>query len=334
MSIANEKRDLLTASFASPNTAAPMGNLENSFYQLNPNSVLHAVESLGYLPTGRYWQLNSYENRVFDLELEGNPNRVVVKFYRPGRWSRDCIAEEHQFLRDLAAEGITVATAKNLDAFDDMYFTVWPRVQGRMLDELLPDDLKSIGRLLARIHNVGVQKKFKHRPNWNMPERGEASLRVLKNWVAREVWERYQRAGERIIDVLTDNVDAKKILRIHGDCHRGNILSTGKEFFFVDFDDCGTGPVAQDIWMLLPTEPDQRAADLEELLAGYTEFRDFDLPDQDLFEPLRGLRILNYSAWIAQRWTDPSFTQLFPDFRSYNWWAEEVETLEKIAWTL
>ncbi len=311
-----------------------MAEIKNSFYQLTPSSVLRAVETLKYRPTGRYWQLNSYENRVFDLEIEGVPNRAVVKFYRPGRWSKECIQEEHSFLNDLTAEGITVATAKNLDEFDGMYFTVWPKVQGRMLDELLPEDLKSIGRLLARVPNVGVQKKFKYRPNWNMPERGEASLKILEKCVAREVWERYQIAGEKIVDFLSHELDTKKFLRIHGDCHRGNILSTGREFFFVDFDDCGTGPVAQDLWMLLPLEPDQRAADLDDLLSGYTEFRDFDTDDEVLFEPLRGLRILNYSAWIAARWSDPSFPQLFPDFRSYNWWAEEVETLEKIAWSL
>ncbi|OQW49219.1 MAG: hypothetical protein A4S09_03895 [Proteobacteria bacterium SG_bin7] len=307
---------------------------KNSFYHLDPNSVLLAVEKLKFKPTGRYWQLNSYENRVFDLEIEGDPGRVVVKFYRPSRWTKEQIKEEHGFLSDLAENGITVVQAKNLDEFDGMYFSVWPKVQGRMLDELLPNDLKSIGRQLGQIHNVGVQKNFRVRPNWKMPARGSDSLKVLENWVAREVWERYRIAGNKIVSYLNKNLSANKFQRIHGDCHRGNILSTGKEFFFVDFDDCGTGPVAQDIWMLLPPEEEQRAEDLEFLLEGYNEFRDFDESDIDLFEPLRGLRILNYSAWIAQRWTDPSFLQLFPDFRSYNWWAEEVETLERIAWGL
>jgi Ser/Thr protein kinase RdoA (MazF antagonist) len=310
----------------------------NSFYQLNPNSVLQAVENCGYRPTGRYWQLNSYENRVFDLEIEGDEKRIVAKFYRPGRWTKQQIQEEHEFLKDLAKEGITVAQAKNLDEFDNMYFTLWPKVQGRMLDELLPNDLQSIGRQLARIHNEGAQKKFKYRHNWNMPERGEVSLKILEKWVAREMWERYREAADKIVSFLAarlrTNKSTTRFIRIHGDCHKGNILSTGKEFFFVDFDDCGTGPVAQDIWMLLPLEEEQRNEDLDSLLSGYTEFREFDESDIELFEPLRGLRILNYSAWIAQRWSDPSFPQLFPDFRSYNWWAEEVETLEKIAWNL
>lgn len=315
----------------------------NSFYDLDPNRVFRALDQIGYNPTGKYWQLNSYENRVFDVEVEGDSNllsRIIIKFYRPGRWSRECIREEHQFLHEIKNEGFFVAEpiavnkVETVYQQENLYFSIFPKVQGRMVQEFLPEEIKKVGRGLAQIHNIGVQKKFNYRPNWKMPQRGIDSLDLLQDWVAQEVWSRYEVASERIISYLSARLKKVPFIRIHGDCHKGNILHNGQEFYFVDFDDCGMGPAVQDIWMLLDTDEEERENSLELLLAGYNEFRDFDESTLSLCEPLRGLRIINYSAWIAQRWDDPSFPQLFPDYLTYNWWAEEVERLEKIAWDL
>lgn len=203
-----------------------------------------------------------------------------------------------------------------------------------MPEEFLGDDLKSVGRKLAQIHNIGAQKEFEHRPviaehPWTPWE----TLDFLERWVAPEVWPRYREAATRLNEQLQEIIDPSEFIRIHGDCHRGNLLNTGaqdrSEFFFLDFDDTCMGPVSQDFWMLFSSFSGTEEQEL--LLSGYEEFREFPRHQMDWFLPLRGLRVLSYAAWIARRWEDPSFPRLFPDFNTYNYWAEEVETLEKIV---
>lgn len=309
----------------------------SSFFALDPEAVLHATEKAGFYPTGEFSQLNSYENRVFDIRLEDpSQPRVIVKFYRPGRWDLATILEEHSFLQELQADGIPAVAplilknGKTVREENGLYVTFFPKVLGRMPDELFKEDLLQVGRMLARIHNVGAQKKFQHRPLLgDTPWTPWESLDLLSNWVAPEVWRRYEAAAVEVIEKLETLLEPQNYIRIHGDCHRGNLLMD-KGFFFVDFDDSMMGPEVQDFWMLLQgTEPDEQAA----ILQGYEELRDFPHEQWELVPWLRALRVISYSAWIARRWEDPSFPLLFPQFTSYTFWAEETEALEAIAWT-
>lgn len=319
--------------------------LAKAFYQLEPQKVLHATEKCGFNPTGEFTQLNSYENRVFDIKLEAplenGMRNIIAKFYRPFRWSKETIQDEHDFLFDLVEDGVSVvAPFKNsqgqslLDC-DGIYTAFFPKVLGRMPQEFLKDDLKQIGRLIARLHNTGSKRKAPHRQQLNTEYFGGwGTLALLEEWVAPEVWQRYEKAAILILEHLEDHLDPKSFIRIHGDCHKGNLLNDGKAFFFVDFDDCVNGPPVQDFWMLLSGDEDTAQQEKDLLLSGYEELRDFDDSTWDLIPALRGLRIMAYAGWIATRWKDPSFPRLFPEFNTYRYWAEEVEALEKIAWRL
>lgn len=315
---------------------------------------MNATEEAGFRPTGEFTQLNSYENRVFDIRLEASApgegdSRVIAKFYRPQRWSRECILEEHQFLFDLQREGIPVVAplvlknaskgrTNSLLEFSGMQVAFFPKFMGRMPEEFLEKDLYQVGRRLAQIHNVGARKSFLHRPRLGeSPYSSWDNLDLLSDWVAPETWHRYEEAAITILEKFDDLISSQDFLRIHGDCHRGNLLGrllpgNQREFFFVDFDDCAMGPEVQDFWMLLSGSEDQLEKDM--IVAGYEELREF--PDQqwNWIPLLRGLRIVSYSAWIARRWTDPSFPKLFPQFQSFTFWAEETEAIEKIAWSL
>lgn len=305
----------------------------NSFQNLTPERVMNSVEILGMNPTGRILQLNSYENRVFQIELE-DAAPVVTKYYRPGRWRRESIQDEHDFLDDLKSEGIPAVAPLKFDGqtvheFDSLYMTVFPKIVGKMPEEFLNDELKRVGRRLAQIHNLGSRKWAKERLTLGSAEFGDPALEILQDWISPEVRGRYTEAAHLVLDALDEALADEPLIRIHGDCHRGNLLNNGTEFFFVDFDDFCNGPAAQDFWMLLDSVDSDQEKDL--LLDGYSELR--DLPDGlfELFEPLRGLRLIHYSGWIARRWTDPSFPRLFPTFREFNYWAEETEALERIA---
>lgn len=318
-----------------------------SFYNLTPDDVMNGIEEAGFLPTGQFQQLNSYENRVFDIHLEKSaaaanrgPERVVAKFYRPGRWPKEALQDEHEFLRELQAEGVcaiaplTLRDGSTLMQWQGLYFAVFPRFSGRMPQEFLPGELKQVGRTLARIHNIGAQRPAEHRP-WVVTEEYEWQLDELESRVDPGLWPRYRDAVETILDFMDEHLNPDEFIRIHGDCHKGNLLQGSvngrSDFFFVDFDDFLNGPVAQDFWMLLASGDEREK---EEILAGYEELRQFPDEQFKLFEPLRGIRIMYYAAWIARRWQDPSFPKIFPDFGSYAYWAEEIENLEKIAWNL
>lgn len=309
--------------------------------------MLAATEEAGYRATGEFTQLNSYENRVFDIRLEKDTNpieRVIAKFYRPGRWSKEALLEEHDFLFDLQKEGIPVVApllqgnGESLSLIAGMYVAFFPKFVGRMPEEFLERDLSQVGRRLAQIHNIGSRKKFKHRAVLGeMPFSSWDNLELLSQWVRPEMWPRYEAAALTIIESFDDTLDPSTFLRIHGDCHRGNLLAkllpgNQREFFFVDFDDCALGPEVQDFWMLFSGSDASKEQEL--ILSGYEELREFPEEQWQWIPLLRGLRIFSYSAWIARRWSDPSFPKLFPAFESYSFWAEETEALERIAWNL
>src|SRR5690606_19395834 len=254
--------------------------MTKNFYDLTPDEVLAGIESLGLEPTGEFTQLNSYENRVFEVRLEDNSlgcEKLISKFYRPQRWSYEAITDEHRFLFDLKSEGIEVVAPYQFDGetvfeHQDIFFSLFPKFYGRMPQELLPGDFSKIGRTLALIHNVGSRAKAPNRLSMTAKTFGYDSLEILKNTVAMEMWPRYQKAAKDILDYLEESLEPDRYIRIHGDCHRGNLLNDGSAFFFVDFDDFCNGPEAQDFWMLL--SQDNFNTELDELLGGYTEIRD------------------------------------------------------------
>lgn len=309
----------------------------DSFYNLQPEIILEAVEQAGFFPTGRMIQLNSYENRVFDIFLE-NGERIISKFYRPTRWSKEAILEEHEFLADLFHEGVKAVPPLKLqndstiDEIQGLYFCFFNKYQGRMPDEFLKGDLKKVGRTVARIHNVGAQKEFQHRWVMNTDYFGDRALDILVNWVEPTLWNRYEQAANQILDLYDEKSAKYPFQRIHGDCHRGNLLSDGEDFSFIDFDDSITGPIAQDFWMLIGGNDSESLKLRDDILSGYEELRSFDYKQLELLELLRGMRIISYASWIGARWLDPSFPRLFPQYREYNYWAEEIEALERIAW--
>lgn len=317
------------------------------FDRLQPKVILDAIEAAGYRTTGEYTQLNSYENRVFDVRLEINRfapepiDRVIAKFYRPNRWSAAAVRDEHEFLMDLQREGIPaiaplpLKNGSTLLHHEGYELSLFPRVVGRMPQEFLTGQLKQVGRTLARIHNIGSRHPAPHRATLNAQTYGWNLLPRLEQFVYPELWRRYEEACIGLLEYLDETLEEETFIRIHGDCHKGNLLHSGSEFFFVDFDDFCNGPVVQDFWMLLSGSLDDEIASHEqdEICAGYEELR--EIPDEwHLFEPLRALRIINYAGWIAQRWNDPSFHRIFPAFTTYNYWLDELNQLEKILATL
>lgn len=321
--------------------------MTSDFDRLQPQLILEAIESAGYRTTGEYSQLNSYENRVFDVKLELSPqapepvDRVIAKFYRPRRWTANAIRDEHTFLADLQREGIPaiaplpLKTGGTLINYEGFELALFPRVLGRMPDEFLPGQLKQVGRTLAHIHNVGARQVAANRPTMNAKTYGWNALDRLQEFVYPELWRRYENVCIEILEYLEEALDEATYIRIHGDCHKGNLLHSGREFFFVDFDDFCNGPTVQDFWMLLSGSLDDEIASAEqdEICEGYEELR--EIPDEwHLFEPLRALRIIHYAGWIAQRWNDPFFQRIFPMFTTYNYWLDELNRLEKIATNL
>lgn len=320
---------------------------KEDFYSLTPDEVLQATEKLGVQASGEFLQLNSYENRVFEVFLEPNDlnmSRVICKFYRPGRWSEATILEEHAFMQELFEGGVNTVPAlkfpngKTLENHKGLWVAFFPKIRGRLVQELHADDFAKIGRYLARMHNIGGRKVFKHRPRLTVSEILEPAVSASLKFCAPEVEHRYLDAADTIADFLDERLNEDKFIRIHGDFHKGNFLEIdeagkAKDFLFVDFDDCVMGPVAQDFWMLL-SEDTENSPELESLVTGYRELRDLSDNELKLIPALRGLRILHYSGWIARRWEDPSFPRLFPRYLDYNHWAEETEALERISRSL
>ena len=306
---------------------------------LTPETILKAIESTGLRPDGGLLALNSYENRVYQIGMEEGPP-LVAKFYRPGRWSDDAILEEHAFTLALAAEEIPVvaplahADGSTLRHFEGFRFSLFPRQGGRWPELEQAENLQWTGRFLARIHLVGSVQAFRHRPAIDPDQMGrEAALFLLQSGFVphelehsyRQTTEQLQNAGEQAFDQAADC----RTLRLHGDCHRGNILWTDAGPHFVDLDDCRSGPAIQDLWMLLSGDRHEMALQLTHLREGYELFRPLDLRELSLIEPLRTLRIIHYAAWLARRWDDPAFPRAFPWFTSRQYWQQHLSQLQQ-----
>lgn len=311
---------------------------------LTPTAVLDALASIGLHGDGRLMALSSYENRVYQIHLEDN-TQVVAKFYRPGRWSDAQITEEHAFAQELVAAEIPVVPPlvlnnETVHHFESFSFSVSPKRGGRRpeLDDY--DVLEWIGRFLARIHTVGAQKPFAHRPTLNLQTFGVASRDTLLSggYLPMDVestWAGMCNLALQAVQAAFDEFKDLKTLRLHGDCHPGNILWTpqgmeGAGPHFVDLDDARMGPAVQDLWMLIGGGTKaQSAMHLSALIDGYEEFREFDHRELALIEPLRTLRLIHYSAWLAQRFGDPIFPINFPWFGTSDYWRGQVRMLEE-----
>lgn len=298
-----------------------------------------SVESAGHHPTGRVVILNSYENRVYRLELEDG-NWLVGKYYRPGRWSNETILDEHHFLKELAAEEIPVAvplTLRNgstIDEIDNIRFSLFPRIMGRSPQEMGEEELQRAGRLIARIHNVGERCPAEHRLSLTPEVYGVQNLEYLleNDHIPSEAKKNYELTVLGLIERISLMFTHAPLQRIHGDCHFGNLIDTPNGVTFLDFDDMVMGPVVQDIWMLCPSIDDHGLRQRDTLLDAYQEFRTFDESQLRLIEPLRALRFVHYSAWIARRFEDPTFKKTFSYFGTLQYWQNEINDLrEQIA---
>jgi Ser/Thr protein kinase RdoA (MazF antagonist) len=315
---------------------------DTPYSELSPELVLDALEAAGHRCDGRVLALNSYENRVYQIGIEeGAP--VVAKFYRPGRWSDAAIREEHAFSSELAAQEIpVVAPLSHIDAAgvaQSLYnhrgfrYAVFPRRGGRWPELGTAADREWVGRFLGRIHGAGRAARFHHRNQLSIEELGQKSRDFVLDgdWMPDYLATKYQDVTDALLDEVTAQAEGwggARLGRILGDCHRGNILWTEQGPHFVDLDDCLTGPAIQDIWMLLSGSQQEMRTELTDLLKGYEQFLAFDRSELALIEPLRALRMIHYSGWLARRWEDPAFPRAFPWFAEPRYWEEHYRALE------
>jgi Ser/Thr protein kinase RdoA (MazF antagonist) len=311
------------------------------FSRLDPALVLDAVDSVGLRGDGRLLALNSYENRVYRVGREEGPP-VVVKFYRPGRWSDAAILEEHAFVQELADQEIPAVPpclldGRTLHAHGGFRFTVFESRGGRAPELSDPATLEWIGRFIGRIHAVGAIKPFAERPRLDLDTFGREPRAWLvgHGFIPPELLTAYTSVLDQALDGVArcyDRAGDLRLLRLHGDCHAGNVLWTGDGPHFVDFDDSRMGPAVQDLWMLLSGERHEMVAQLSDVLAGYEDFCEFDPRQLYLVEALRTLRLIHYSAWLAMRWDDPAFPAAFPWFNTQRYWQDRIlELREQVA---
>ena len=311
------------------------------FDSLHPDAVFSAAESIGIVPSGRLFALNSYENRVYQLGDEDGA-LWVLKFYRPARWSDAAIAEEHDFTFELAEAELPVAAPLRRDGeslFEQLglRFAAFPYLSGRApeLDDL--PTLTLLGRTLARIHAIGGRRRFTHRPALTVERLGDTARdQVLDSgFVPDALTEQYARVSEQVIGRVRQAFDGFGVLprlRIHGDCHVGNILWRESGPLFVDLDDCMSGPRIQDLWMFLSGDAPAQQSSWAAIMEGYEQFGEFDFAELTLVEALRSLRILHHAAWIANRWDDPAFPRAFPWFGEARFWERHISDLfEQLA---
>lgn len=347
------------ASAATSPGATPDPTPEAPYAGLNPDTVLDALDAVGLRADGRLIQLNSYENRVFQVFLEDG-RVIVAKFYRPGRWSDEQILEEHAFAAELAAAEIPVAAAWPLEldagfrlapraclrgstlaqydsATENYRFSVTQRLAGRAPELEDAHTLEWLGRFIGRMHAVGSTGSFRSRQTLDPQTFGFGP----RDWLldqgivppdAAPAWRQMTDAALGAVRTAFESVGTPRALRLHGDCHLGNVLWAADGPHFVDLDDAVTGPAIQDLWMLLSGDRASMTRQLASVVDGYEQFMDFDRRELRLIEPLRTLRIIHHSAWIARRWRDPAFPIAFPWFEGPAYWADQATRLrEQVA---
>lgn len=315
-----------------------MNHAEHPYDRLTPDRVIDAVESAGYPCDARLLALNSYENRVYQVGIEdGEP--LIAKFYRPGRWLDEQIAEEHAFSLELQDAEISVvaplvdADGTSLHSFEGFRFALFPRRGGYPPELDNMDSLLVLGRTLGRIHAVGASARFRSRPTLNIEDMLTRNREyLLENFIPRDLQPAYSTLTRDLLAEVTGiygKVRDVDMIRVHGDCHVGNILWRDDCAHFVDLDDCCMAPAVQDLWMCLSGERHERELQLAELVEGYNEFFDFEPRQLRWIESLRTLRLVNYAGWLGKRWTDPAFPRSFTWFNSERYWANHILELRE-----
>ena len=324
--------------------AAP-DRASHPYAALNPDRVLDALASIGVRGDGRLQALGSYENRVYLVGVE-DAESVVAKFYRPHRWSDAAIGEEQAFVTELAAREIPVVAplafdGRKLHASGEFRFAVYPRCGGRAPELDRKETLEWMGRFLGRIHSVGALQSFVHRPALDVRTFGiePRDWLLAHDFIPRDLRDAWRAIAAQALEGIArcyERASGVSMLRVHGDCHAGNVLwiehGATRGPHFVDFDDARLGPAVQDLWMLLSGDRAEMSSQLGFVLAGYEDFFAFDRRELHLVEALRTLRLLHYSAWLAQRWDDPAFPVAFPWFNTQRYWQDRVlELREQVA---
>ena len=310
------------------------------FSGLTPEVVLDAAAAFDLAPDGRLFALNSYENRVY--QLGSDEQLLVLKFYRPARWSDAQIAEEHSFTAELAEAELPVAAPLRIGGdtllrYHDFRFAAFPWMRGRAPELDAPEARQILGRTLARLHQIGATRPFRVRLNIGVERLGwEARTQVLASPLLPEaLHERYSSVSGALLERVSAAfaaAAATRAIRVHGDCHLGNLLWNERGPVFVDLDDCGMGVRVQDLWMMLAGSPAEQQRQWQEILEGYQQFADFDFLEVTLIEPLRALRMLHHAAWIVHRWADPAFPRAFPWVAEPRYWEGHLlDLLEQIA---
>ncbi len=324
------------------------GNQETQlFFNLKPETILDAIDSVGFKTTGRCLPLNSIENRVYEVEIDRpeaevksvSDNFIVTKFYRPGRWNKEQILDEHEFIYDLLDAEVPVIPPLKINGetlfelkVHKLFFCVYEKRGGRNPEELNEEQLEIMGRSLARIHSVGAQKKSLHRIKLSPESYGVANLKYLEgtNFLLTDIKEHYLVIANQIIGESKELFKGINSQRIHGDFHKGNIILRGDDSYFVDFDDMVTGPVVQDVWPVCTGDDEQSLIDRDVFLEAYDSIRSFPFEQLRLIPCLRALRLIHFSAWIAKRWDDPSFKHTFSYFESPNYWYGQMNDLRAL----
>jgi len=315
--------------------------MAHPYATLWPDRILDALDSVGIHGDGRLIALNSYENRVYLVHCDDAPS-VVVKFYRPGRWTAAQIEEEHAFVGELASREVPavaplVLDGRTLHHDDDLPFAVYPRRGGRTPELDNRETLTWLGRFIGRIHAVGALTRFAYRPALDIATFGDEPRDFLlaAGFVPDDLREAYSTVASLALTGVRAcfaRVGEYRQLRLHGDCHASNVLWTEGGPHFVDFDDARMGPAVQDLWMLLSGDRESMTQQLGDVLDGYEDFADFDRAELHLVEALRTLRLMHYAAWIARRWDDPAFPAAFPWFNTQRYWQDRIlELREQVA---
>lgn len=320
------------------NTPATESNNDlTPYYRLDPDTVLHSIDSVGLVTDGRLLALNSYENRVYQVGIEG-ATPLVAKFYRPGRWTDEQILEEHSFALELAAAEIPliapeVHQGKTLHHYAGFRFALFRR-QGGHAPELEDRETRLwLGRFIGRIHAVGASKAFRHRPALTPERFGDEAVAVITagQWLPHHLETAFSSLAADLMSAIRNafqRAGTVRSIRLHGDCHPGNLLWRDGPFF-VDLDDCQSGPAVQDLWMLLSGSPQEMQSQLADVIEGYRQFMRFNVGELQLIEALRTLRMLHHAAWLAQRWEDPAFPAAFPWFGEPRYWEQLILNLRE-----
>lgn len=305
------------------------------FSSLSPDLILDGIESTGLCVDSGLLALNSYENRVYQFH-DIDKQKYVTKFYRPQRWSREQILEEHAFAFELENNELPLVAPIKIDgeslfSHQGYHFALFPCRGGRIFEVDNLDQLEWMGRFLGRIHAIAAQQDFVHRPSFNVDEMLYQAQQTIREsqFVPKSLTLPFFTILEQVIELASAQYQPTTLMRLHGDCHAGNILWTDDGPHFVDLDDCRSGPAVQDIWMMLSGDRDQQLLQLDTLLSGYEEFFTFDSKQLPLIESLRTMRVVNYMAWLCKRWQDPAFPRNFPWFNTEKYWEQQILILKE-----